>query len=164
MHGTRFFPKIALSTFMVIISVALLLLLVLVRFPYSRTELAAIEEQGTFSTPAQTLFLTDSVHTASETSFYYLWKTSDGDLYLSTATRFPFWKSYDLSKPVTFQQAELYQHSDFFHKVTLSYHENELSLDEETQLSFSVLALPFAFLVLLWNFFAACKEKKRRAQ
>ena len=141
MHGTRFFPKIALSTFMVIISVALLLLLVRFRFPYSRTELAAIEEQGTFSTPAQTLFLTDSVHTASETSFYYLWKTADGELYLSTATRFPFWKSYDLSKPVTFQQAELYQHSDFFHKVTLSYHENELSLDEETQLSFSVLAL-----------------------
>ena len=134
MHGTRFFPKIALSTFMVIISVALLLLLVRFRFPYSRTELAAIEEQGTFSTPAQTLFLTDSVHTASETSFYYLWKTADGELYLSTATRFPFWKSYDLSKPVTFQQAELYQHSDFFHKVTLSYHENELSLDEETQL------------------------------
>ena len=76
--------------FLPLLSVALLLLLVLVRFPYSRTELAAIEEQGTFSTPAQTLFLTDSVHTASETSFYYLWKTADGELYLSTATRFPF--------------------------------------------------------------------------
>lgn len=132
------------------------------RFPYTAKELSLIENGGNLTSSEGQMPIVDVVKTANMSSVHYLLKGVNQDYYIVTATRFPFWKRYDMSRLMSMSEEEIYPYSDYFNKVTITREGEKLLFSEERHIALSVFTCPFLLFVIVCNIIYDCKKHKKK--
>ena len=153
--------KLKVSLILLVLYIVVFCTIMVIRFPYTFYDLSLMEKEGYITTSAGEMPIIDIAKTVNMSSFHYLLKSMDNDYYVITATRFPFFKRYDMSRLMSMSDEEIYKYSDFLNEIIITRTGNTLNFSEEKHISGRVFLIVFIFFVAICNVFWAYKDWKK---
>ena len=130
----------------------------LIRFPYKTETLVSHKTGELLNISGKSYLLIDIKQTSNTSSIHYFLK-DENEFYVVSFKRFPYWNRYDSSHIMPLEDGSIYEYPDYYSKGIITRNGEQLSFSEQKYISWQVITMPFALIVVIFAVFGKRKNK-----